>query len=125
MTIRISAMVLLRVLVMGMILSVSAYSIAFDDTSNDFSLVSHDCQSCHDGVIAPDVRLKHPIDVDYRLAQMKSQGKLKDISQLAPSIALENGRIGCLSCHRPESSIQAKLIMSNAGSALCFSCHNT
>ena len=108
----------------AILLLVTSHSIAFDDASS-FLALSADCQSCHDGVIAPDIRMTHPIGIDYRWAQLRSRGKLKDISQLDPGIALEDGRIGCLTCHQRESRFQAKLIMSNAGSALCFSCHRT
>jgi predicted CXXCH cytochrome family protein len=108
----------------GIFLSVSAYSLAFDPSGNALPAPSSRyCELCHDGVIASDARLKHPIGMDYQLSQLKSRGRLREMSQLSDAIQLENGRIGCLSCHKPDSRIQAKLVTSNAGSALCFSCH--
>lgn len=109
----------------GIALSFSAYCLAFDTSDNSSSgLSSRYCQVCHDGVIASEVRLIHPLGIDYRLSQLKSRGKLREISQLSGDIQLEDGRIGCLSCHKPDSRLEAKLVTSNAGSVLCFSCHN-
>jgi predicted CXXCH cytochrome family protein len=122
---KICPMIPLKAIVVITILSLAVYAVAFDNPADVSSLISHDCEGCHDGVIAPDIRLNHPIGIDYRWAQLRSRGKLKDITQLGSSIVLEDGRIGCLSCHSPESNIRGKLAVSNAGSRLCFSCHNS
>jgi predicted CXXCH cytochrome family protein len=113
------------VLIAAMALSISTYGLAFDARPGvPPALSSRRCEACHDGVIASEVKLSHPIGIDYRLSELKSRGRLREISQLSGEIYLEDGRIGCLSCHKADSRFPAKLVTSNAGSALCFSCHN-
>ncbi|MFQ5872243.1 MAG: cytochrome c3 family protein [Dehalococcoidia bacterium] len=84
---------------------------------------SHTCLECHDGALAQDV-VSHPIGMDYATSFFQRQGTLKPIGTLPSSIRLEEGRVGCASCHDTASSLPAKLALSNAGSALCFACHN-
>jgi len=62
--------------------------------------------------------------MDYRLAQLKSRGKLKDISLVEPIIQFEEGRVGCVSCHNPDSKYRAELILTNGWAPLCVFCHN-
>lgn len=80
------------------------------------------CLSCHDGVMAPD-SLRHPIGMVYDASPLRRVGTLKPSASLAPSIALEGGRVGCSSCHDLSSSLRSKLVVANTGSALCFACH--
>ena len=80
------------------------------------------CLSCHDGVMAPD-RLRHPIGMVYDASPLRRAGTLKPSASLAPSIALEGGRVGCSSCHDLSSALPSKLVLANTGSALCFACH--
>ena len=104
------------------------------------------CLGCHDGTLAtnilsPDLNTilgsfrgetpknfclaqGHPVGIDYRLAQLNSKGRLRDPSMLDPALKLEDGQVSCISCHDPNSRLQKKLVMSNSGSRLCFSCHN-
>ena len=116
------------------------------DSSINFNKGSRFCLGCHDGTVASNVINEdflafgenfkrvptnhsypipnHPVGIDYRLAQLRSRGRLKDPSVLNPAINLENGYVGCTSCHNPNSQLRAKLVMSNSGSKLCFSCHD-
>lgn len=100
------------------------------------------CLECHDGTLAPNIlnnirgefrgvtpaafclEKGHPVAVDYRLAVTASKGRLRDPALIDPAVKLEDGRVGCTSCHDPNSQLRAKLVMSNSGSRLCFSCHN-
>ena len=82
------------------------------------------CLGCHDGLLTGQARVDHPIEVDYARAQVKSRGALRHASQLDPAIKLENGRVGCVSCHGRNSTLAAKLVMNNFKSQLCLSCHN-
>lgn len=83
------------------------------------------CLGCHDGSVVPSVvNAGHPIDIDYLQAQMLSRGKLKNISMLDPAVKLEDGLVGCPSCHLSTSQLQSRLVITNIGSRLCFSCHN-
>ncbi|MFQ5849882.1 MAG: cytochrome c3 family protein [Candidatus Binatia bacterium] len=107
---------------------------------------SHGCLGCHDGTLATNIiglgfngkaeiflagaatnsylDGSHPVGIDYRQAQLRSRGRLKDPSLLDPAVKLENGQVVCTSCHDPDSQLRAKLVMRNTGSRLCFSCHN-
>ena len=120
-----NSMIILRVIVMGFAFLFHTQGLAFE-TADNFPLAlragSHYCEGCHDGVMAADRR--HSVGTDYRLAQLRSRGKLRDVAQLDPAIQLEDGRVSCLSCHSQNSQLKAKLATSNAGSRLCFSCHN-
>ena len=121
------SMIGLRVLVVGSALLFCAQGLAFDTADNfppGLRAGSHYCEGCHDGVIAPAAGRMHSVEIDYRLAQLRSRGKLRDVSQLGNAIQLEDGRVSCLSCHSQDSQIRAKLVTSNVGSRLCFSCHN-
>ena len=120
-------MMFLRIAVLGFAFLLCPYGFAFDSADNlplSLRLGSHYCEGCHDGVIASAAVQRHSVEIDYRLAQLKSRGKLRDVSQLGAAIQLEDGRVSCLSCHSQTSQIQAKLVTSNDGSRLCFSCHN-
>ena len=120
-------MIILRVTVMGLAFLFCAQGFAFDTAENSPTTLrsgSHYCEGCHDGVIASAVGRLHSVEIDYRLAQLRSRGKLRDVSQLGPAIQLEDGRVSCLSCHSHTSQLKAKLVTSNEGSRLCFSCHN-
>jgi predicted CXXCH cytochrome family protein len=100
---------------------------AFDQSASPaFSLnqSSRYCLACHDGVIARVVDRSHSMDIDYRGAQLRSRGKLRDVFQLDPAVSLKGGLVVCTSCHRPDSPLRAKLVVPNDGSKLCFSCHN-
>ncbi len=97
---------------------------------------SQTCMSCHDGSLASDAgshrrftsmgegNTEHPVGVAYvgggkRLSEMR----LIPTSRLDPRIRLFEGKMGCGSCHSPYSRTPSKLLMSNAGSKLCLSCH--
>lgn len=70
----------------------------------------------------------HPIGFSYESARLASGGKLKTITE--PKIRLftvgaDANRLECSSCHDPHVAAPAKfLVMNNAGSALCLSCHD-
>lgn len=103
------------------------WSKAFDTAvSTEFSLNQRSsyCLGCHDGVAATLVHRSHPTDIDYLLAQVKSNGKLKPPALLDPAVYLKDGQIVCVSCHHPESAHATKLALSNVGSQLCLACHN-
>ena len=122
-----ASMIILRVTVMGLAFFFCSPIFAFDTAENFPTALrsrSDYCQGCHDGVIAIEAERRHSIEMDYRLAQLRSRGKLRDISQLAATIQLEDGRVGCLSFHSQNSQLKAKLVTSNSGSQLCISCHN-
>ena len=120
-------MMFLRIAVFGFAFLLCPHGFAFDAADNlplSLRSGSHYCEGCHDSVIAIEAERRYSIEMDYRLAQLRSRGKLRDISQLAAAIQLEDGRVGCLSCHSQNSQLKAKLVTSNSGPQLCISCHN-
>ncbi|MBI2216896.1 MAG: hypothetical protein HYU51_06320 [Candidatus Rokubacteria bacterium] len=65
----------------------------------------------------------HPVGGSYSAASTRPELKLRPSAMLPASVRLEDGRIGCSSCHDLMSPLPARLAMSNHGSALCFACH--
>lgn len=117
------------------------------------SAISKTCMSCHDGTVAVDsfggrtgsttipstnnlgtvLGNDHPISVDYTTALAASKGHMFDpataLSGLGGTIAVNMlyvGKVECSSCHdvHNDYSIPGLLKKSNAGSALCLTCHN-
>lgn len=115
--------------------------------------VSKLCLSCHDGTVAvdsfggatgstmlngsvkvgTDLSNDHPVSFTYDAALATADGSLKDPSSatsgLGSTIAsdlLSGGKMQCSSCHDVHNSSGAAslLIKSNAGSALCLTCHS-
>ena len=85
---------------------------------------SKDCGQCHDGALAHDAfdpRSNHPIGIDYRSRLAQSFGRLNPIESV---LRLEDGKVGCVTCHNLDSDLPGKLAISNDGSRLCFTCHN-
>ena len=46
------------------------------------------------------------------------------VTKLSKKILLPMGLVSCVSCHEGYSQNHGKLVISNAGSALCFACHD-
>lgn len=110
------------------------------DQPNGDSLL---CLSCHDGSVAldsfggstgtnfiaaagnvgTDLSDDHPISFTYDATLVTNDGELN-----APPAAYLDGlsRVQCSSCHdvHNTSNIASLLRISNAGSALCLTCHN-
>ncbi len=83
-----------------------------------------DCVFCHDGALARnalDRSFNHPTGMDYQSKLSQSSGRLKPIDTV---LSLENGKVGCLTCHDLNSDLPSKLVMGNQRSRLCFTCHN-
>lgn len=104
--------------------------------------LSSNCVSCHDGTYASSVQItagawshrrelmhndtgSHPIGVDYESARVTPGRRtyLKPIIAVDQRIRFFDGKVGCGSCHDPFSDIEKRLVMSDAGSKLCLSCH--
>lgn len=94
------------------------------------------CLSCHDGINAPETRIKtvgewdtpydfdkhcHPLGVIYDSA---GTGKtaLKPVALLPPEIILPEGKVGCESCHNLHSS-NPYFLNFNRADGLCLRCH--
>lgn len=104
------------------------------------------CLRCHDGALARDFvpsplprnldnafhpgffaaghgRSDHPVGVPYPGVNRGYQPLSKVLS--IGTIRLPGGFVECTSCHDPhnEAGVPHMLVMNNAGSALCLSCH--
>lgn len=107
--------------------------------------ISKLCLSCHDGTVALDsfgaqtgstfidgganvgidLSDDHPVSFVYDSALAAADGGLHDPSTIAP-LPLFPDRVECASCHDVHNSfgINKLLRVSNAGSALCLTCHD-
>lgn len=111
------------------------------------------CLSCHDGTIAlgdllsrsnatamaggvttmpagngnlgTDLSDDHPVSMVYNSALVTARGELADPATLTGKVRLDGGgRLQCTSCHDPHDDSNGKfLVMPNAASALCQTCH--
>jgi len=110
------------------------------------------CLSCHDGSIAlgsvlsrdqviqmagaittlplgtsnlgTDLSDDHPISFAYNAALAALDPNLLDPGALPREMVLPRGEVQCITCHDPhDDSFGNFLVMDNAGSALCTSCH--
>lgn len=110
------------------------------------------CLSCHDGTIAldnfggfnggnnfaflqvgSDLRNDHPISFTYDTALATQDPGLYDPTTQSSGLGstihmdlLHDGKVECTSCHNVhnESGADYLLVKSNAGSALCLTCHD-
>ncbi len=104
------------------------------------------CFRCHDGTVADSIvpgaprrrfanaqhpglftaahgRSDHPVGVEYPLRPRDYRPATTVLAD--GTVTLPAGRVECMSCHDPHASagIDKMLVMSNARSALCLTCH--
>lgn len=92
---------------------------------------SIECLGCHaengdvnldsNQVLGNHGSLSHPVGRNYKVAA--KSGGYRPFAKLPKMILLPQGMVSCVSCHVGYSKNHGKLVMSNAGSALCFACH--
>jgi predicted CXXCH cytochrome family protein len=77
------------------------------------------------GLIGTDLRDDHPISFRFDSSLAAADPKLRQPASLPHEIRLDaNGELQCTSCHDAHNNVHGGfLVMSNAGSALCVSCH--
>lgn len=108
--------------------------------------VSKLCMACHDGTVAVDafggmlhgdkkitgsgnlgtnLKKSHPVSFNYDAALVAKDNELKDPTQAPISNWVKGGRFECSSCHDVHNNTghPSMLNASNAGSALCITCH--
>ncbi|MEW6374957.1 MAG: cytochrome c3 family protein [Thermodesulfobacteriota bacterium] len=109
---------------------------------------SKSCLSCHDGTVAidtygtrtgtnfvsgsallgTDLSNDHPISFTYDAALASADGGLVtpvDATKVVTGIPLYGGKLECASCHNAHDNANGDFLRNtNAGSALCFKCHN-
>ncbi len=78
------------------------------------------------GLIGTDLRDDHPISFRFDSALAAADPKLRDPVSLPHEVMLDaNGELQCTTCHDAHNNVYGDfLVMSNAGSALCVSCHD-
>jgi len=129
-------------------------SASLDATSNQPDGSSKLCLSCHDGTVAmdnfggqtggtkfiggndllgTDLSSEHPVSFTYDAALATTDGGLFDPITTSSGVGstinadlLLAGKVQCSSCHDVHngSGVAKLLVKSNAGSALCLTCHN-
>lgn len=95
------------------------------------------CMSCHDGTIAPTIKAhsvggvervtalgadpsaNHPVGVDYLAALRRDPGSYNDPA-MNHRIILEDGRVGCVSCH---ATHEVTASAGNVRPEVCLDCH--
>lgn len=112
--------------------------------------VSKLCMACHDGTVAVDafggmthgnvkigtigtgpgnlgtnLKKSHPVSFDYDAALVAKDSELNDPTKAPISNWVKGGRFECSSCHdvHDNTGFTKMLHASNAGSALCITCH--
>lgn len=86
---------------------------------SEIEALVRNCLACHDGVMGNrniSVPGDHPVDIFY----IKSKN-FKIVTDTR--VLFVGGKVTCISCHNPYSTEKARLIKSNARSALCLTCH--
>ncbi|QSX39129.1 cytochrome c3 family protein [Shewanella sedimentimangrovi] len=102
-------------------------------TIDDFSFQCMTCHADEQGSLAVSISASgvinhssggsnHPVGSDYQ--QVSLGGGYRPVSMLPGYISLPQGRLSCVSCHIAYGDIHGKLVSSNEGSQLCFSCHD-
>ncbi|OGS01761.1 MAG: hypothetical protein A2V88_12540 [Elusimicrobia bacterium RBG_16_66_12] len=97
------------------------------------------CMSCHDGAVAPSLRAhfidssddgsqshasgagsNHPVGADYLAAFRRDPESYNDPT-LNPKIFLEEGKVGCVSCHATHDL--SAVSVSSVRREVCIECH--
>jgi predicted CXXCH cytochrome family protein len=78
------------------------------------------------GIIDGDLNSEHPISITYENGAGAGQDPGLNDPGGFTNVGLFGGKVECASCHNVhnESGVTALLVTSNAGSAMCFECHN-
>ena len=88
---------------------------------------SRTCMSCHDGSVAKDLGVGHPVGVSYedpfRRSERRRRLSLTPAHRLDPRVRLFDGQVGCGSCHSPYAGHKKMLVIPNDRGGLCKSCH--
>lgn len=112
--------------------------------SSEIDAISRDCLTCHDGSVAKDVstgarnpsrvpgsligsRADHSLGV-YPMDGMSSNPNDEMRRYVMPTaldsrINLVDGKVSCVSCHNPYSSVQKQMVMPDYKQNLCQTCH--
>ena len=61
--------------------------------------------------------------ISYSEVYLRDPGSYISPTTLDQRIKLEEGKIGCLSCHTPSSTESKMLVLPNSRRGLCVSCH--
>lgn len=106
------------------------------------------CLCCHDGTtgssmnfttpenknsiylhMSPSLQKGHPVEIEYREGVSGLKNKNTKIFEWSYASKIDNllvnGKVGCASCHNPHDKRWPRYLRhTNAGSELCFACHD-
>ncbi len=90
------------------------------------------CLSCHDGILASNIKLtdtsssdptrNHPVGISYSDAYTRKPDEFVQLSLLDPQLKLVNGEVQCVTCHIGDTNGSWTLVKDGSG-PLCLSCH--
>lgn len=121
----------------GASLMVGHLSHGVDRGAPELDVYSRQCMECHGN--SGDPRLatavdrngiarhasstgNHPVGVNYQKAA--EFGGYRPRGEVERKLVLPGGMVGCVSCHHAYLKEHGKLVMSTAGSKLCYECHD-
>lgn len=96
-----------------------------------------ECMGCHDNNVNEKISTAvdkngvvrhaggsniHPIGANYK--KSATYGGYRPMQMLSKKILLPNGNLSCVSCHEGYAKEHGKLVISAAGSKLCYECHD-
>jgi predicted CXXCH cytochrome family protein len=94
---------------------------------------THFLSASDSAYIGTDLRNDHPVSITYNTALANTDGELHDPATRATALGgtiaqkmLFNGKLECASCHDVHNAQnnEGLLLINNAGSALCLTCHD-
>lgn len=93
------------------------------------SATTRECLTCHDGTVSQGIPVhekdSHPADVNYLDAWLRQRSSYKLVASDS-NLVFPGGKITCTTCHDARGGTpkgEHWLARSNAGSGLCFTCH--
>jgi len=105
-------------------LSTGAVACGLSSVQDRAGTPSSTCMTCHDGSQAADARTGHRYDIDYTSAF--DPNLRPNPQQFIAAIVLSNGKVTCLTCHDPASTLDFHLAGPLDGlpaRRLCVACH--
>jgi hypothetical protein len=81
------------------------------------------CMQCHDGSKAANATTGHRFDIEY---QIYGKELRLEPEKFNPKVVLADGKVTCMSCHEPQSTLRYHLAAPTDGEVakrLCVACH--
>lgn len=121
----------------GASLSTAHFAKGVDSKAPALDAYTRKCMECHGETAVPMLATSidrngvvrhasqsanHPIGMSYQKAV--SFGGYRPLRVVERKLLLPDGKVGCVTCHSGYQKEHGKLVVSKAGSALCYECHD-